>query len=496
MNQLEKALLFTFAMHGLGILSMALCLLPGMPGGGTSSDSERIAYIASNPWIWRLGWLPWQLTALSDLLLAVALMRTKWIARVPALFTLIVTILAVIPDQMGQIAWITKGIHLAQTDPAAYLAYEKRIFPWTAAWGATLYCVAALGWTWCFAKAKIWNRSLTILSIFLWCLFFTVCIGPFFSMNAKLVAFGNGVGFLLLQVWFVLVLEMVLRKSRRDELHGRYMHWRHPKSKLMNGIANSRFLRMCGEFIPPLAMDSDITNVVYVNYIVEAKRVERFVPEGLELQRIGPDKRFALFTFLTFRHGSFGPRIAGPFRRLLPSPVQTNWRIHVRDPRTGKEGIYFLTNAITSMPHALSARTISEGMPMHVLKNGDVTGERVYLDPGDGSAPDCDAQFQRASIPLDGPWCSCFEKWEDFLAYAVPQDRAFSSQPWFSRITRQEIDLGIPLNKCVPLQGTIHSKAAEAIAGDAEPFCFLVPDVKFRFESEEYDPFPPTPKSL
>ena len=32
---------------------------------------------------------------------------------------------------------------LASQDPAAYLAYEARIFTWTAAWGATLYTLGA-----------------------------------------------------------------------------------------------------------------------------------------------------------------------------------------------------------------------------------------------------------------------------------------------------------------------------------------------------------------
>ena len=32
------------------------------------------------------------------------------------------------------------------------------------------------------------------------------------------------------------------------------------------------------------------------------------------------------------------------------------------------------------------------------------------------------------------------------------------------------------------------SRAASALVGNAEPFCFRVAAVKFRFESEEHDP--------
>jgi hypothetical protein len=485
---LERSLLFTFAMHGLGMVSMALFLLPGMPGGGTADDATRIHYIASHPWLWRLGWIPWQLTAFSDLLLAFALLRTPWIPRLPAILTALLTVAAVFPDQGGQACWITRGIELAQSDPVAYLAYEAKIFEWTAAWGATLYCVAALGWTWAFAAAGTWNRALTLLSSLLWPLFFIVCIGPFFQMNPKLVAAGNGLGFLLLQLWFILVTESVLRRARPTTAHGRHAPWRHPRFSFFNLIANSRFLRAWGELVPPLAFRSDITDVIYVNYIVDAARLESLVPDGLELQRIGPDRRFALFTFLTFRHGHFGPRLLGPLRRLLPSPVHTNWRIHVRDPRTGREGIYFTTNAIASTPHALAARLLSEGMPMHVLRDGEVSATRVRLDPGRGTAPDCDATLRPASPPVDGPWRACFATWREFLAYAVPQDRALSTQPWRRRVTRQEIDLDIHVDACEPLEGEVISRAAAAIIGVAKPFCFRVAKVEFLFAREERDP--------
>src|SRR5258708_10654058 len=119
--------------------------------------------------------------------------------------------------------------------------------------------------------------------------------------------------------------------------------------------------------LPTPAFLSDITDVIYVNYVVDAARLEPLVPTGLQLQRIGPGERFALFTFLTFRHGHFGPRMLGPLRSLLPSPIQTNWRIHVRDPRTGKTGVTFVTTAITSTLHAVSARMMAEGMSMHVI---------------------------------------------------------------------------------------------------------------------------------
>jgi hypothetical protein len=310
-----------------------------------------------------------------------------------------------------------------------------------------------------------------------------------------LIAAGNALGFILLQIWFAAVLERVLRRSRRDEVHGRYALWRSPRGGLIGSvlsvIANSRLGRFCCEFLPAVGFSSDISNVIYVNYLVEAERLEPLVPEGLQLQRLG--ERYALFTFLTYRHGHFGPSLFGPLRRLLPSPIQTNWRIHVSDPQTKRQGIYFVTNAIDSTLHAMPARLMAEGMPMHVLKKAALHANNdgtylMLLDSGDGSAPEARATLRAAAAqPLSDPWDKCFKSYRDFLAYCVPQDRAMSSQPWHQWVTRQEINLGIPLDSCEPLEGEVMSRAAQAIVGSAAPLCFRVSNVAFRFSREERD---------
>src|SRR5579871_6123364 len=108
---LERVLLFAFVIHGMAMLSMLCFLLAGMPGGPHDSIA-RMRYVASYPWLWRLGWFPWQLTALSDFLVSLAILRTKW--RFSALLTLLLVVVGIVPDQMGQVLWMTRGITLAQ----------------------------------------------------------------------------------------------------------------------------------------------------------------------------------------------------------------------------------------------------------------------------------------------------------------------------------------------------------------------------------------------
>lgn len=498
---LEQSLLFNFLIHGFALLGMVTLLVPMLPGGTTPLDADRIVLIATRPWQFRLGWLPWQLCAVSDVLLAVALVRVRWVPKLPAVIVLILTLVAVVPDQYAQAMWITRGVTLAQTDSVAYLAFEKEMFPLTAGLGALFYTLSALGWTWCFAAAKTWSRALTLLSIPTWIAMGVAVVGPLLPDSVRpsptFVSTANAVGFVLLQIWLGLVTEQVLRRARPYESYGRLATWRHPRKNLFTRVvdifANSRLFGAILEPLPEIAMKSDITDVVYVNYLLPADRAAALVPPGLELQRLGPDGKHALFTFLTYRHGHFGFAIFGPLRKLLPSPLQTNWRIHVVNPETGHRGIYFLTNAITHAPQALAARMLTEGMPMHVLADArverDETGRmKVSLDPGEGSAPDAKLDLAPSDPPeLEGAWKECWPSYREFLAYCVPQDRAMSSQPLRHRISRQEIDLGIPVDRCEPLSGTVESKAARAIGAEGEPICFRVASVSFNFSVEAHD---------
>jgi hypothetical protein len=501
---LERALLVTLLAHAVAMLALAALLLPGLPGGG--DPASRVAYVAAHPWRWRLGWLPWHLTAISDLALAAALLLTDWIGRAPAILVLLATLGAVLVEQPAQLAWSLSGPRLAGAamrggDLAPYLRFESGAYLQVAAWAAAIYTIVACGWTWCFVRAGVWRRPLTWLSGLAWGVLFGASVGPLLPAGYRpapaLIAAGNAVGFVGLLAWLGAVSELTLRRSRPDERHGRMAPWVHPRQdaagRLLNALAGSRLARAVGERMPLPAFVSDITNVFYANYLVEADRLAPLVPWGLELQRLGRDGAYALFTHLTYQHGHFGPRLLGPLRRFMPSPVQSNWRIYVRDPQTKLSGIYFVTTAISQTVPGLAARLMSEGIPMHCLRQGEVHADgagafRVSLDPGAGSGPDLAMDLRGVASPaLAPPWSDCFESFAAMLAYCVPQDRAMSSQPWYGRITRQEIELGIPLEACEPLDGECASRAAQALVGDARPLCFRVPRVTLRFGAEIYD---------
>jgi hypothetical protein len=497
---LEQILLLNFFIHLIALFTMAGIAVHGVPEATDATPMERAGFVANHQIAWQLAWLPWHLCAAIDLLMGIALVTTKWVPKIPAVLTLLVTWAAVFVEQSGEIPWTLRGPALAKIDPPLYLQMESIWHFRVVVAGASLYLLMAWGWTWCFWAAGTWSRALTWLSLITWTVLLPGCVllllpkpwqPPPIVFNAA-----NGIGFPLLLLWTVLVTEEVLKRSRPAQEHGWFAPWQHPWRGpigwLISCVAQSRFLRACGEWLPMVALRSDITDVIYVNYLVPVERLQPFVPEGLELQRLGPGGQYALFSSLTYKHGGFGPALYGPLRKFLPSPVQSNWRIYVRDQQTGKEGIYFVTTAIHSTLHALGGRMLAEGLPMHVTARAEVKwtadcGVRLLLDPGEGSAPDLRADLSPSIARLPANWAECFADYDAFLNHAVPQDRALVSQPWYDRVVRQEIDLGISLKVCEPLAGEVHSQAAEKYVGDAAAVCFRVPSVAFLFSSECYD---------
>lgn len=501
---LESALLFNLFIHAVAMLSMAGLLLPGMPGGPVRDVLARAAYVAGHPWAWRLGWLPWQLTAGADFLLSLALALTPWVPRGPAIATLLLTIAAMFPDQIGQFLWITHGVVLARQSVAGsnstiYLHFEGSIFTLIGGIGCIGYLCGAIGWSWCLARAGTWSRRLTWLSFATWGTFAT-CIVLFFlppSMRpTRLIAAGNAIGFVLLELWFIGVAERVLARSRPTTRFGRGMPWRYPRPGWIGctceAFASSHVARRVTECLPAPPLVSDIRDVIYVNYLVEADRLRPLVPEGLELQCLGPLQQSALFTVLIYRHGHFGPSGSGWFRGLMPSPIQSNWRVYVTDAQTGLRGVYFITTAITNLWIAVMARLFAEGVPMHLPELAELESRsdgtfHVLIAPGQGSAPDLRACLRPISRPpLPASWTECFLDYHEFLEYCVPQNRALAPQPWYRRVAHQQIDLSVPPENCRALDGPVQSTLLRQLVGDIEPVSFRLPAVTFHFQYESF----------
>lgn len=506
---LESTFWFALITHGIGLLTMGLVLMPGMPVEGCSV-MERLKFLSSQQLSWQLGWLPWQLSALSDLLIALAFFATP-IPRWLSMLVLLVTILAIIPDQFGQYLWITQIPQLAREALSSgqknnFISFEQYVYIMVSGWASLLYTLLAVAWTVALSALFKPSQRFVSYSYCLWLLSLG-CSTMFllqkqFNIPFPLIAFANASFFGGLMVWFCWVLELVLSKERSESQWGRLSPWVVPRERpfaaLLQICGQSKVARRVFEALPPVSLASEIEGVLYINYLVPAEKLQPFVPAHLDLQKLGTSNDMALFSILTFKHKHFGPQFFGDLRKLMPEAIVSNWRIHVRDPKSGLTGIYFLSNTTNKLAISLGARLLSEAMPMHLAESANlhIGAQEVLanLNPGSGSAADLDAKLQPTapsakiseSPSLPAAWIDCFGSFEGFLNYCVPQERAISSQEFLNRICFQEIRLNIDIHSCRLLEGSVNSALAKSIAGDESPVCFMTGGLNFKFDREHY----------
>ena len=242
--------------------------------------------------------------------------------------------------------------------------------------------------------------------------------------------------------------------------------------------------------LPFLTLHSDVRDVVYVSWLVDAEAAQRLLPAGVTLWQRGGKTPF---TVLTYRHGHFGPALLGPLRKLLPSPLQSNWRLYLDHTPAGAPAmpcVYFLKNIMDSLPHALGTRLFSDILPTHLADNMTLevtaTQARCSIASGAGSAPLLDMQADiMAEHGLDADWQAPFGNWHDAVAFLACQDAAIAHVPRNGKLVFGEIDLPVDVDQ---VQALTALRADCGLLGQlpplSTPFAFLVPEVAFKALSE------------
>lgn len=449
---LQRALLFCLVVHGLAMLSMATVLAPAMDM--TVDVASRAGWVAEHPWSWRLGWLPWQGCALSDLLVSGGLVWWAWArsgthrnaVRGLAVAALVCTVSAVIPEQFAE-AWAV--IYMPGLTTAQYAPREVWLLVMTGTWGGLAYDVMLVFWVAALAVAappstlKRLTVALTAVDFVLFAIagigVQQVTLAPGYP-DFWVVQAANMAAFPLLIVLNLLLPAMAGQAMGRDALGG---------------------LRDMLRPIPFLPLRSDITDVVYLNWWVPADRVRERLPAPYALEvRDG----LTALSILHYRHGGFGWAFLGPLRRLLPSPIQSNWRLYVQ----GDDAIYFLHTLLSSPVHAVGARLFSDGLPgvwdRRAAHRRD--GERLTIATG---TPDMKAVVVENRGPLHPD-----------ARYLIEQNGAVSTDRVWGVTRKSGIDIPIDLTTVrAAVVETVVSGALADIVKGCECFAFVVPAVPF-----------------
>ncbi len=274
--------------------------------------------------------------------------------------------------------------------------------------------------------------------------------------------------------------------------------YRHPRAgwpgRLFAALANcthfAKLRQAVMSRLPFLPLHSDVRDVVYVSWLVDAAAAQKLLPPGVALwQHDGKTP----FTVLTYRHGHFGPALLGPLRKLLPSPLQSNWRLYLDHTPPGAPAVpcvYFLKNIMASLPHALGTRLFSDILPTHLAAGMalEVTATQAScsIASGAGSAPALDVQAAiTAAHGLDADWQQLFGNWHDAVAFLACQDAAIAHVPRNGKLVFGEIDLPVDVDQ---VQALTALRADCGLLGQlpplSKPFAFLVPRIAFKALSE------------
>lgn len=270
---------------------------------------------------------------------------------------------------------------------------------------------------------------------------------------------------------------------------------------IQNTVANAstirRLRRAVFRRLPFPTLASDVGDIVYANWVVPTATVAPFVPPGVALVEAG-DR--TILTILTYRHGHFGPAMAGPLRRLFPSPLQSNWRLYVRsigERPPSKPTVLFLANVFDGALYAVGTRLFSDVMLAHHARRFDHHHSPAGWHSGaegPGSAPSWHlAGGVATDLVLPDDFRPFFADLPAAITGLCLQDAAIVPLADRDALAHAEIDLPIDIRTVTLLRVDACRAGAllTRLGATRPPWCFHVPGVRFRALSETL--LPPMP---
>ncbi len=268
-----------------------------------------------------------------------------------------------------------------------------------------------------------------------------------------------------------------------DTLFGRML------PRLLHAPRWTRLRRALSRRWPMPALVSDVRDVVYVSWWVDVRHAPSPPPGHHYLVHAGRTP----YTILSYRHGHFGPALAGPLRSLLPSPRQSNWRWYLRrdDDPGGTPVVLFDRNVMDQLAFVAGARAFSDAMQPHLSTRfkhvvGADGGGHTRIEGGQGSAPGLHLKWHAAADWQDAAWTAAFGGHQALLCFLTCQDEAIA-RTCDGRWASTRIALPVEIVQLQPLQleGEPQCPRLQAMGVALhEGLAFRLPRVPFRVVSE------------
>lgn len=258
---------------------------------------------------------------------------------------------------------------------------------------------------------------------------------------------------------------------------------------LCNASALRAFRRSVFRFFPFVKMESEVENVVYLNWLVDIEKAKALVPERVEL--LDFDGK-TLFTILTYQHNNFRPSFLGFLKSIFPSPRQSNWRLYVKsiDDEEVEGVVLFLKNVMSSLLYTIATRLASDAMQTHFSSNFEhrvVNGSvQTAISPTEGSAPKIESLVRFSDVnDIPANLVNFLGGEKKVLEFICDQHAAISIGDDFDGLCRADIVLPIDVNEIVAadVESVEIGEFKDLIQG-ARPFSFVVPRVSFTVQDE------------
>ena len=270
--------------------------------------------------------------------------------------------------------------------------------------------------------------------------------------------------------------------------------FRYPKlslgGKILNFLLNNKLFTKLKRilFFPFLwvKLKSDITDVVYLNWMVPADKIQHLIPNRIKFTSYDDH---VLFTILTYRHGNLRPAAANKIKTIFGSPNQSNWRFYLSnsdDFGLEKPTILFVKNMMDNLLYTLGSRTVSNILLTHlpakfIHKTSTLGQITTKIKPGQSNAPDLTViatPVQDWQLPP--AFKSAFDDVETALKIICNQDFAIAEQPDNNRFAISQINLQFEMKNIIPAKiSGFKSSFLYPLLDETDCFAFIIPKLKF-----------------
>lgn len=269
-------------------------------------------------------------------------------------------------------------------------------------------------------------------------------------------------------------------------------------------LSSRRFLY---RFLPFLRMESQATDTVYMSWLVDIEHIKDRFPESVQLwEKDGK----TIFSILFYQHHHFGLHYLGPFRKLFPSPKQSNWRFYLAESLV-PNAVIFEQIVVNNMLYVFGGRLLSDEMPAQydpniqniVIKNNDGKSKDNLNADMDIYAQITMDETYRLEVhlqngvekQLDETWSKMFQNWDEAINFLVPKEHV-----WVEHVDQpnnlSQADIRIDANlesiealKIIDIECPLFKELG--ITKDQSAFCFFIPNLDFHVLNE----IPLTPSS-